>query len=244
MLLLYPVRYADGSVDGIQAHVNRFEVAVEDVGEAPRQVGEDAPALVERPVDAGQHAELPRAHVVGEVVRAAAALVGAYLHLGSRGVANADVAAVGVAGELVRAHVREVGAEVDADVVAERVGCHEGQGEHPLLHVHLDAAGEVALEALSSAHDGHVVVLNGGVHLHSLVLEVESGGESPVAVEVAVDAEAEVEVGRQRKLVHASYRGGHAHGGGASYAVAEAQVVGKAVEQASGRRLYGRRGGQ
>ena len=77
------------------------EVVVENIGETPRQVGKAAPVLVEVPVYAGQHAELPRAHVLGEVESAAAALLGADVHLLSRRVAYAYIAAVGVAGEVV-----------------------------------------------------------------------------------------------------------------------------------------------
>ena len=129
-------------------------------------------------------------------------------------------------------------------VLVHGVGRHEGQGQHPLLHVDAYAAGEVALQALSSAHEGHVIVLDGGLHVHSLVLDIESGGDAPVLGDVAIDAEAEVEAGRKRVLVHAAYGGGHAHRGRASYAVAEAQVVDEVVEQAERPCLRGRHGGQ
>ena len=233
LLLLESVDDTHGAEDGIERLLDGVERTAVYARDAPRQVGIDAPAVVELPVGTEVDTQLQMAHLVAEIVGSPRVWRIAQLDACAGGVALAQIAVVDMAFEDARGDTGDVGATLEQHITDTEGGI-DGHGEHPLLALGDQIAGVDALDAVAVLGHLHVVVLDGGVNLHRLVLEVETGEQTPRAPHVALDIDAQREVGLEVELVHLADGGRHAYGRRATDVVAQADDVIEAVGQAYG----------
>ena len=106
--------------------------------------------LREVPVGTEVEAEVPVAHIAREVIVAALTLVMSELHLLTSRVALAQIAVVGVAGELIVKSVREVGTELQSHCVRHAERSLQRQRYDELLCIRNDIAREESAQRLAA----------------------------------------------------------------------------------------------
>ena len=225
---IYKAYCAIYGVKGLFYGVERtFESSVE----SPGEVCGHADALSYKEVGAEIDAPLELAHFVAEVVGGVVVAFGSHFNLVARWVTCAQISVIDMSLEVVCGNVGDVWT-----ALYEEASCaqcrHYGNGEHPAVALCHEVARVHTLKVFATLNHLHVVVLHGSVYLHSLVLDVYTGEQTPRSPDVFLHVESEGDVRLEVVAVEAAYGDWHAYWSRSAYVVAYAERVVETVGNA------------
>ena len=230
-MLLEFICNANGAIYGVKGLFYGMERTLEGSVESPGEVGGHTNALTYKEVGTEIDAPLELAHFVAEVVGGVVVAFGSHFNLVARWVTCAKIAVIDMSLEVVCGNVGDVWTALYEE--ASCVQCrHYGNGEHPAVALCHEVARVHTLKVFATLNHLHVVVLHGSIYLHSLVLDVHTGEQTPRSPDILLHVESEGDVRLEVVAVEAAYGHWHAYWSRSAYVVAYAERVVETVGNA------------
>ena len=158
--------------------LNSLKIRMEYAREPPRETDKSTEILAKPPIGVGHKSEMAFTHGVRKIVVTTGVLIVTYDNLSPDWSALADVAVIGIAGELPVEQKGDVWAGLDTDFAHVKSGGH-GDRNHPFVDLCDHIAGENALEGILSLTELHKVILHLGVGPHPFILNLHKNLNAP-----------------------------------------------------------------